>query len=762
MRDANWDEIFYRRAEPVPTLEERRLQSFLPWEDWLTFLITTVCFLSVVHSIDSADWVAGMPSLYPVGFSALLAGYALSRIRIPELLIHPVALLIGAALVYLQLMAIVPGDTIPARTDALLDRMYTWWSAATQEGISSDTLPFIVFVLVLLWAGAYFSTWAIFRWRNAWLALIPGGIALMWNISFIPGQFSQSFVVFLFGAVLLLMRLHVAHKETEWEARGVAYPEFLSLSVLNVTFWVTVGLLVAVLLLPPPDRSETASERWDNFTVPLTSRFAPLSRVFISVNAKKPIDVHNLEGALALQGKITLNSDQAVDINVEVPQDVANYLRTQSFDEYTATGWKVNIEGGIPLSPGDRTSADAGAVEGARRDVTVNVTVEGSGDDFVYSLGQPLGSSWRVEAEVGEDDADITSLKPRERLRDGDTYTVTGTIVVASVEQLRAAGEDYPAWTERYLQLPDRLPGRVGLKAREVTRGVGDTPYDQAIAVQEFLRTFPNNYKVDAAPPGRDSVDYFLFDLQEGYFDYHASAMAVMLRTLGIPARVAVGYVIDPLQRDPQTPTAYSLTEKQAFTWPEVYFPGVGWVEFNPAPTQPRISRPGTTVPAPQSPDSPRGTDEFSFEDLPLAPGGPTDPIGDFSDGGGRSGSWIVLLSLAIAGAAVVALGAAGRLAWEFGMGSLTRPAQLWEKTLRLSRWARAGARPSETPREFAARLRDDVPQSAGIDLVAGAYERSAFGRCEPTEDEAERLEASWRSLRNILLRRILRLPSRP
>ncbi len=136
--------------------------------------------------------------------------------------------------------------------------MYVWWSAVTQSGISSDTLPFIVLTLTLTWLGAYFSSWAIFRWRNPWLALIPGGSALMWNISFIPGQFSYAFVVFVFSAVLLVMRLHVAEKEREWDARGVAYPEFISLSALNVTFWVTLGLLIVAYLMPLADRSDSA------------------------------------------------------------------------------------------------------------------------------------------------------------------------------------------------------------------------------------------------------------------------------------------------------------------------------------------------------------------------------------------------------------------------------------------------------------------------------------------------------------------------
>lgn len=221
--------------------------------------------------------------------------------------------------------------------------------------------------------------------------------------------------------------------------------------------------------------------------------------------------------------------------------------------------------------------------------------VEGGNGENLFSVGQPESSTTDAKARVGADTADVAALEPDSGLSDGDTYAVTGSVNVASVEQLQAAGSDYPQWVvDRYLTLPD-VPDRVASKAREVTASA-DTPYDKAAALEKYLRTFPNDYNVQAPPPGRDSVDWFLFDLQRGYFDYHASAMAVMLRTIGVPARVATGYAIDPLAQQPGTDT-YNLTQMNAFAWPEVYFPNIGWVEFSPTPSQPLINRPTSAKP---------------------------------------------------------------------------------------------------------------------------------------------------------------------
>jgi transglutaminase-like putative cysteine protease len=762
MREANWDDIFQKRSPDIAPPAEQRFNSFLPWEDWLTFMITALVFMSVVASIDSARWVSDMPSLYPIGFSALIIGYALSKVRRSALLLHPLALLAGASLVLLQLVAVVPGESPAIRIDHIVDRMHVWWYAVTQDGISTDTLPFIALLLVLTWLGTYVSSWAIFRWRNPWLGLIPGGSALMWNISFIPGQFSPAFIVFVFGGVLLLMRLHLSRKESEWESGGVAYPEFISLSALNITFWITVGLLLFAWMLPLADRSETANQRWRDFTAPYTRRLEPLTRGFVSVNAKKPITIHNLRDALAFQGKISLSGKDAVQINALITPEMAAFLRSQSFDEYTADGWKINVQSDVPLSAGTRTDAPAPAANPTvRKEVTINVKVEGGNNGALFSLGQPVESDHDAQARAVGDPSDVSSLKPADHLRNGDEYSVTGSVNVASIDQLKASRRDYPSWvTEGYLELPRTLPDRVSRKAREVTRGAGPSPYEKAAAIETYLRTFPIDYNVPATPPGRDTVDYFLFDAQRGYFDYHASAMAVMLRTLGIPARVATGYTVAPPQRQGDSDT-FKLTEQNAFAWPEVYFTDIGWVEFSPTPSQPLIDRPGTVHATPRAGGTRAANGEGDAPiDLGLDKPGVQPPAQPLAQAGGSS-AWPLYAAIAGLAAFALALAGAGRFAWERGLAGRPRAMQVWEKTLRLAALGNAGPRPSETPAEFAARLRRDVPGTDAAGYLAAVYARSRFGQKQPSADDVERIESAWASVRGALLRRVLRLRPR-
>ena len=118
-----------------------------------------------------------------------------------------------------------------------------------------------------------------------------------------------------------------------------------------------------------------------------------------------------------------------------------------------------------------------------------------------------------------------------------------------------------------------------------------------------MLRTYPYNQGIAAPPPGADAVDYFLNDVKEGYCDYYASAMVVMLRSVGIPARFAVGYT--PGKEAPQQAQdedgliQYRVQENNAHAWPEVFFPSYGWVQFEPTASEPLLVRPADAPEAP-------------------------------------------------------------------------------------------------------------------------------------------------------------------
>ncbi|MDZ4277844.1 MAG: transglutaminase domain-containing protein, partial [Dehalococcoidia bacterium] len=242
---------------------------------------------------------------------------------------------------------------------------------------------------------------------------------------------------------------------------------------------------------------------------------------------------------------------------------------------------------------------------------------------------------------------------------------------------------------------------------------------------------------------------------------YHASAMVVMLRSVGVPSRLAVGYVLRPTG-DEADLFRHQVTERSAFAWPEVYFPGLGWVEFNPTPNQPPVQRPGgeeATSSGPSDSDAPPV--DLNLEGLAeLFPeeGAPGAGAALLTDDAGDRGRW--LLIGVMSGLAVLAALAAGGVtaAWLRGTAGLEPAARPWAKTVRLASWARLPQAPSQTPHEFARELRERVTGTDDAERLASAYVRYRFGGEQQDEQEQARLENAWRTVRGRLLRRLFRL----
>ena len=762
MRQASWDEMFAPRTEPleqgpeVPQ-EPQGWRRLLWWEDLLTFGLLCGVFLTVINAITRANWVNDMPSLYPIALLGLVMAAVMARLRWPEGFIHLLALPLGAAAVLGQILFVVPGPDPVARFQTLTTRMGDWFHAAFTGGISNDSLPFIVSVVALSWLAAYLSSWAIFRWQSAWLALLPGGWALLVNISYLPGQFSFTFVVYLFGGALLVTRLHLMQRASEWRERDTPYPAFLSLSVLHATFWLALLLLGLAWLLPQANEVGALESVWRRATAPVTERVEGLSRLFISVGNKQDLLVHDFDDTLPFLGSIELSDALVLEVITEQLEQ-PHYLRADVYEIYTPTGWQQLPQEALALDADEITNVDEGLI--LRTPMTIQAVSSGRLGDVILTIGPPRRIDRESSVRIGGDRTDVISAEADGRVKEGVVYQTVGSVSVASEEALRAAGSDYPDWVlERYLGLPDDFPPRVSQLARDLTLGQL-TPYDEAVAIETYVRDIEYDLNVPNAPVGTDAVEYFLFLGQRGYFDYHASAMVVMLRSVGVPSRLVVGYVLQDPQRGAET-DRYRVTERDAFAWPEVYFPGLGWVEFNPSPNLPSIFRPAAgEVIDPDAtdeagPDAATGTDELPL--FELEPEGPT-AGGVSQTSASDNNRWLLIGIVAALATGFASSAAALRYTWARGLAGLAPPARLWGQTVRLATWARLPLDSTRTPREYARSLREQVSGLDDVDLLADAYVRHRFGRWRPEGEEQARLDAAWQGVRSRLLRRLLRL----
>ncbi len=343
---------------------------------------------------------------------------------------------------------------------------------------------------------------------------------------------------------------------------------------------------------------------------------------------------------------------------------------------------------------------------------------------------------------------DILSVRSARRLFSDDTYTVSSIVSVATMEELRQAGEEYPAWvTDIYLQLPDSLPERVRALAQSMTARA-ETPYDRTVAIQDYLRSLPYTLDMPPVPFDGDGVDHLLFTVRAGYSDYFGSAMAVMLRAVGIPSRMVVGYTPGERQDD----GSFVVRDRNSHGWTEAFFPGYGWILFEPTPSREPIVHGEET---PDERDFGGGFGQGFFEEEKEEPfGGPFFPGGRVEGGGSAS---LVVLGIYVA-IGLMVVGATSYLGFRWLLGPPATPVEAYAKMHRLTRLAGLGPYTGQTPREYGRHLSHHLGgQDSEIAGIVEGYEKACYGSREVSEGERESATRAWSAIRATLLARIFR-----
>lgn len=345
---------------------------------------------------------------------------------------------------------------------------------------------------------------------------------------------------------------------------------------------------------------------------------------------------------------------------------------------------------------------------------------------------------------------DTIAVQAKERLAAGFRYQITSAVSIATEDDLRQAGTNYPSWvTDRYLQLPDTLPARVRELAQQLTKDATN-PYDKAMAIQDYLHTYAYTLNVEAPPFGADGVDYFLFVSKKGYSDYFASAMAVLLRAVGIPARVAAGYAPGTLDQEKKV---FVVRDKDSHAWTQVYFPGYGWIDFEPTPGhQPPPRGPLPAVGAGAG-DMAVGEEEFMPPEDDIFLGEALGPVGG---GAGTVRPWSLSLLAGLGTLALMAL--ALWLVYQRTMAAAVRAEDIFRRMAWLGGLAGVPLEPHHTPREFAQRLGHLTPEAEGdIAFIAETFASTRYGRKPLLAQEQERLRRAWRHTRRALWKKVLR-----
>ncbi|QEU94935.1 transglutaminase TgpA family protein [Streptomyces kanamyceticus] len=284
---------------------------------------------------------------------------------------------------------------------------------------------------------------------------------------------------------------------------------------------------------------------------------------------------------VALQDSLNQPEDrEVISYRTNAEQTDEMYLRIVSLDQFDGTTWKTTVRSiedvPLPLPEPRGLNPDV-----RRTEVQTNISAAESYAQNWLPMPFPasqveIDGRWRFEP-VGR-----ALVGDRGQTTSGAQYKVKSLIVEPTAEQLANAPAPPADLAREFTKVPDSLPGVVANTARKVTKGAAN-PYEQAVKLQDYFASdggFTYNTQVRAGS-GPAAIGRFL-EQKEGFCVHFSFAMASMARTLGIPARVAVGFTPGSAQAD----GTMSVGLRDAHAWPELYFEGVGWTRFEPTPTR--------------------------------------------------------------------------------------------------------------------------------------------------------------------------------
>jgi transglutaminase-like putative cysteine protease len=614
-------------------------------------------------------------------------------------------------------------------------RLQSWVIMQFRGGVSFDPAASALTWGVGMCLLASFAGWALSVKAKPFAAIAPAVILV--GIEFARARADWHYPFIIVGMVLLMVIiLEQGLKEEEWDRKRIGYSTTLRMDLVFSAAPVVIVMLLATYIIPSINLEDIA--RWIREQsqpaagggisgTAVGGSIAGIGTPAGSVMANDFPRDHILGPGAVLSDDVEMvivtgETMQSVPGN---PKPVAprHYWKSETFNFYNEHGWSSDVTANEEL-PAQGT-VDRPLPDGIRLHQSVAINRPGLGP--IYAAGelvtvyQPF---WLAMRSNGDLVGGMIAL-PR--------YDADSIVLSPDESTLRAAGTNYPDWVRaRYLQLPNGLPQRVSSLARDLT-ATELTPYDQALAIQEYLRR-EMRYAATVDPPQKDQdvVEYFLFDSRVGFCDYFASAMVVLARAAGIPARYALGYapgIFDPGQG------RFLVRQSDSHAWPELYFPGVGWVEFEPTSSIPEIQR--STVP-PAVAVSP-----------PWLKG--SNPV--------FSAVWNFLAGI-VRGAGVPALIVAliallGYIVWVLltpvRLTLLASPRMLRSMYRSLVAHGRRLGIPfssATTPAEFGFLLAGKVPAEADpVQRVAGLYSRQVYGRKGISSEDRRAIIRNWTRL---------------
>ncbi len=608
--------------------------------------------------------------------------------------------------------------------------------ATVTLGAADSNLLLLLLLALLTWELTWGVLWLTLRASYVWSAIIMAGATLLAAANVIT---SAEVWLLPFSALALAQVLWHT-----WSGRLVrAASQVESLRPRASTVLSLLGGLAALALIVPISWAAPS---------PTSASISHLSQQVWSAIGPAINDPLRLLGPR--QGVSPASSGFGTQLNLNgpfrpypglvmtvshVPTRLSPYWRGTIYDVFQGQTWQVSS--GETLQVGSGGPIPANVPRHQHNQITVEVQVAQPGDSLLFAPGRPVRASVAARANYGlaGSGSEPVAVYAGVPLAQGTVYDVTAELpAVAPYPDAKG-----PPVDSRYLALPDGIDPRITALAARLTQSA-QSPYAAAGAIAEYFKDggFTYDTTIGAAPSGENPISYFLFQSKRGYCVHFASAMALLARAAGLPARVVGGYVGGRVVNG-----AWQVAGSDAHTWPEIFFAGTGWVPFEPTPGF--GGAPGARV-------LPRSGAARAVAGTPARVGVAATPVPHVARQGARSRTGDSRVPTLIAVLALLIL-AIGGLMLELMRRQATTLSGIYRAMCRTARWLVFRPLATQTPDEFAQLFAArQGSEHADVSRITALYVAACYGRRSATRAEVLEAAEALRRLRRYWISRRL------
>lgn len=584
-----------------PVAPLRRRFTFAPSEGWLPLFLLAIAVYSVVYSVTTAILISHTTILWIMTALGLLCGLAVSKSRVlPQAVLHLGACLIGFSLAALLTSALAYQTTFSTLFASL--RAVIVGGSLLANPLNSE-MVFLFYLSFLCFFLGYFGSWLIYHAHLPWLVALVYISIMLVNLNYVTTRdFSFLIVILVTPLILLIARTHLASQIVQWKHDGL-YTDQGWLSGIATRFLRITALFLLLILplswfLPILNQPSSGVTFWNG----LDNAWANLSHGNFSALSdpnslfgpyQPPVDFFSNQ--LTITGNVKLPNGPVLSYTSSTPTQ-GQYLEAFTFDQFDGHTWTSLLTGQNQDFPAN-SSIPQDVPYATTAPLSTSITIiqpPGGTKSYIFAPLQP--SSFNVPVTLLRDStgAFTSAWTQTNPLSSNEQYTVTSNVPIVSTSDLTAiplpaddvtpweADSNYGTLLTHYLQTPDNLSSIVKITAQNWTsnaHNAGEAVYD----LQNHLRDttiFRYSLQNPPVPSNIDAVTWLL-QTHQGYCTYYATAMAVMARLIGLPARVANGFSMGHYDAQKKT---WTVDGTDAHSWVQIYFPNHGWLNFDPTP----------------------------------------------------------------------------------------------------------------------------------------------------------------------------------